>query len=215
LDYLKDIVYDPQKQSVIIAGATQTGKTTHAISLTKALAVNGFNILILDNKRKFTSLDPSKVIHTIQDVTGNGLQILQPHRYASPSMMQQFFEDLAWQCYIHHDIIFVIDELHSWFRDERTHIPSFELFCRECHNQDSSFIGIFQSPIEVPAYVFRNARHIFMLHLDLIQDIESMGKVVGREEVKLFSKGDISEYEGLYKERGQRAVKLFKVVKSN
>lgn len=213
MEYLKEFNYDPEKQSIIIAGATQTGKTTDAISRCKMLARNGFNVLILDNKRRFTSVDPISVIHTIQDVKGKGLQILQPHRFSSPEAMHQFFEDLAWQCYILRDIVFVVDELHSWFKDKRTHIPSFELFCRECHNQNSSYIGIFQSPSEVPNYVMRNAHHKFMLYLDLEQDIETMRKVIGKE-AKLFIDGDIAEYEGLYKERGQK-VKLFKVTKSD
>lgn len=213
MEYLKEFNYDPQTQSIIIAGATQTGKTTEAITKCKMLGINGFNVLILDNKRRFTSVDPTKVIHTISDVTGQGLQILQPHTFSSPEQMHQFFNDLAWVCYAYKNLVFVIDELHSWFRDKRTHIPSFELFCRECHNQKSSFIGIFQSPSEVPAYVMRNSYHRFMLFLDLDQDIETMKKIMGKE-VKEFLLGNIPEYEGLYKERG-KAVKLFKVIKSD
>jgi len=213
MEYLTKLDYDPKTQSMIMAGSTQEGKTTHAISYSKMLAVNGFNILILDKKRKFTSLDPSKVIHTISDITGKGLQILQPHRFSSPEQMHQFFEDLAWVCYSYTNLIFVIDELHSWFRDKRTHIPSFELFCRECHNQNSSFIAIFQSPSEVPTYVMRNSHHRFVLYLDLDQDVDTMKKVIGKE-MKLFAESKIVKYEGLYKEKG-KPVKLFKVIKSD
>ena len=213
MEYLTEFNYNPKKQSLIFAGATQTGKTTDVISKCKMLSVHGFNLLILDKKRKFTKLDPTRVIHTISDVTGKGLQILQPHQFSSPQQMFQFFEDLAWVCYSYHNLIYVIDELHSWFRDTRTHIPSFEMFCRECHNQDSSYIAIFQSPSEVPSYVMRNSHHRFVLFLDLDQDIETMRKVIGKE-MKEFGLGNIPEYEGLYKERG-KPVKLFKVVKSN
>lgn len=212
MDYLTNFNYDPKKQSLILAGATQTGKTTQALTFSKMLSYNGFNILILDNKRKFTSLDPLKVIHTSSEITGNGLQILQPHKFVSPSQMHTFFEDLAWICYSYPNFIWVIDELHSWFRDKRTHIPSFEMYCRECHNQNSSYIGIFQSPSEVPSYVMRNSTHRFMLFLDLDQDIEAMKKVMGKE-VNQFGLGNIKEFEGLYKERGQ-PVKLFKVIQS-
>ena len=177
------------------------------------LSVHGFNLLILDKKRKFTKLDPTRVIHTISDVTGKGLQILQPHQFSSPQQMFQFFEDLAWVCYSYHNLIYVIDELHSWFRDKRTPIPSFELFCLECHNQHCSFITIFQSPSEVPNYVMRNSHHRFVLYLDLDQDVETMRKVIGKE-MKLFAESKIAKYEGLYKEKG-KPVKLFKVVKSN
>lgn len=182
--------------------------------MAKMLAVQGFNVQILDHKRRYTSLDPTKVIHTISDITGQGLQILQPHTFASPEKMHQFFEDLAWVNYSYNNLNWFIDELHSWFRDKRTHIPSFELFCRECHNQDSSFVGIFQSPSEVPNYIMRNSYHRFMLYLDLEHDIDTMGKIMGRAEVKQFTQNSIPKYEGLYKERG-KAVKLFKVVKSN
>jgi len=213
MEYLTNLDYNPKKQSMILAGATQTGKTTQAITYSKMLSVNGFNVQILDNKRRFTSLDPSKVIQTIQDVTGQGLQILQPPQFTSPQQMHQFFEDLAWNNYRYHNLIWVIDELHSWFRDKRTHIPSFEMYCRECHNQNSSFMGIFQSPSEVPSYVMRNSYHRFMLFLDLDQDIETMKKIMGKE-VKEFGLGNIPEYQGLYKERG-KPVKLFKVTKSD
>jgi len=198
---------------MILAGATQTGKTTQAITYAKMLSVNNFNVQILDNKRRFTSLDPSKVIHTLQDITGQGLQILQPHKFTSPAQMHQFFEDLAWVNYSYSGLVWIVDELHSWFRDKRTHIPSFEMYCRECHNQKSSFIGIFQSPSEVPSYVMRNSYHRFMLFLDLDQDIETMKKIMGKE-VKEFGLGNIPKYEGLYKERG-KPVKLFKVTKSD
>ena len=209
MEYLKEFNYNPKKQSLILAGATQTGKTTEAISISKMLSYNGFNVLILDNKRKFTKLDPMKIIRTIPDITGQGLQILQPHKFVNPPQMHQFFEDLSWSAYSYPNLIWVIDELHSWFRDKRTHIPSFEMYCRECHNQDSSYIGIFQSPSEVPSYVMRNSTHRFMLFLDLDQDIESMKKVMGKE-VHQFGLGNIKEFEGLYKERGL-PVKLFKV----
>jgi hypothetical protein len=214
MDYLNNWKYDPRKESIIIVGADQTGKTTHAKSIGKMLSVQGFNVQILDHKRRFTSLDPSAVIHTLQDITGQGLQILQPHTFSSPEAMHQFFEDLAWTNYRYHNLNWIIDELHSWFRDKRTHIPSFELFSRECHNQDSSFIGIFQSPSEVPNYILRNSYHRFMLYLDLEQDIDTMGKIMGRAEVKEFALNNIKKYEGLYKERGNK-VKLFKVVKSD
>lgn len=213
MEYLTEFNYDPQRQSIIESGATQTGKTTDVMSKCKMLAVNGFNVLILDKKRRFTKLDPTKVIHTISDVTGKGLQILQPYQFSSPSQMHQFFEDLAWVAYSYHNLVFVIDELHSWFRDKRTHIPSFEMYCRECHNQNSSYIAIFQTPSEVPWYVMRNSHHRFMLYLDLEPDIEIMRKIMGKE-VKLFAEDQIPEYQGLYKERGQ-PVKLFKVVKSD
>lgn len=175
--------------------------------------MGNYNLIVLDNKRRFTSLDPSCVIHTISEITGKGLQILQPNKFVNPQQMHQFFEDLAWVCYSYHDLIFVIDELHSWFRDKRTHIPSFEMFCRECHNQNSSYIGIFQSPSDIPNYVMRNSHHRFVLYLDLDQDVDSMKKVIGKE-VKLFAENKIPKYEGLYKEKGKE-VKLFKVVKSD
>ena len=213
MEYLKQFDFNPLKESVILAGADQTGKTTHAITLCKILEQGSHNILILDHKRRFTSLDPSKVIHTLSDITGNGLQILQPYTFASPEKMHQFFNDLAWICYGYNHLIFVIDELHSWFRDKRTHIPSFELFCRECHNQNNSFIGIFQSPSEVPSYVMRNSYHRFMLFLDLEQDIETMRKIMGKEVLQ-FPEGKIPQYSGLYKERA-KPVKLFKVIKSD
>lgn len=213
MEYLKEFNYNPQKQSIIITGADQTGKTTEAITKCKILAQNGFNVLILDHKRRFTSLDPFKVIHNVSDVTGKGLQILQPHTFTSPEQMRQFFNDLSWVAYTYKNLVYVIDELHSWFKDIRTHVTSFELFCRECHNQNSSYIGIFQSPSEVPHYVMRNSYHRFMLYLDMDHDIETMKKVMGKE-AKLFTTNEIPKYHGLYKERGH-PVLLFKVAKSD
>ncbi len=213
MDQLTQLDYDPKTQSMIFAGATQTGKTTQAITYCKMLAVKGYNVLILDKKRRFTSLDPNAVIHTITEVTGKGLQILQPNQFTSPQQMFQFFEDLSWVAYSYDHLVFVVDELHSWFKDKRTHIPSFEMLCRECHNQKSSFIAIFQSPSEIPNYVMRNAHHRFVLYLDLDQDIDAMKRVVGKE-MRLFAENEIPQYTGLYKEKG-KAVKLFTVVKSD
>lgn len=213
MEYLKVFDYKPKKQSLILVGADQTGKTTQAITFCKLLEQGGYNNLILDHKFRYTSLDPTKVIHNLSDITGKGLQILQPHTFTSPDHMSQYFEDVSWIAHSHHKLVFTVDELHSWFADKRTHIRSFELFCRECHNQDNSFIGIFQSPSEVPNYVLRNSYHRFMLYLDLEQDLDAMKKIMGKE-VKLFAENQIPQYEGLYKERSQ-PLKKFKVIKSD
>lgn len=211
MEYLKTLDYNPLRQSVSLIGATQTGKTTHAISMCKMLQVNGFNILILDNKRRFTSLDPNAVIHTLSDIRGQGLEILQPMTFSNPNQMLQFFSDLSYVMYRLHNQIFVVDELHSWFKDPRSHVMGFEMYCRECHNQNSSFIAIFQAPSEVPKYVLRNSHHRFLLHLDIDKDIDFMKSYIGKEAID-FSKGEIKQYEGIYKEQG-KPCKLFKVVK--
>ena len=211
MEYLKNWNYNPLRQSVVLVGATQTGKTTHTISLCKLLEMGEFNILIYDRKRRFTSLDPNAVIHTLSDIRGKGLEILQPLTFTSPNQMKQFFNDLSWVLYRMHNQIFVIDELHSEFPDPRTHIQGFEMYCRECHNQNSSYIAIFQAPSEVPKYVLRNSRHRFLLHLDMDKDVDFMKSYIGKEATK-FSEGEINEYEGIYKEQG-KPCKLFKVVK--
>ena len=75
LEYLTSPTYDPEKQSLSIMGETQSGKTTHAVSIVSMLASAGFNVIVLDNKRKFTKINPTKVIHTMQDIRGKGLEI--------------------------------------------------------------------------------------------------------------------------------------------
>lgn len=211
IPWLEKPRYDPLHQSMSVFGASQHGKTTYVIGIATMLRAAGFNVLILDKKRRFTQLDPHKVINHLQDVTGKGLQILQPLRFTSVQQIHTFFSDLCFLAYSLKNIVFIVDELHSWFKDIRTHVSSMELFCRECHNDNSSFIAIFQSPAEVPKYILRNSHHRFCLYLDGQYDIDKVRGLIG-PEVELFSYGVIPKYHGFYKEQGQ-PIKKFKVEK--
>lgn len=212
-EFLEKLRYNPKRQSISIIGATQTGKTTHAISISSMLANNNRNILILDNKRKFTGLNPSRVIHTLSDIRGQGLEILQPYKFDSPVQMQQFFVDLCYVMYSMKNQIFVMDELQSWFRNKWVSIPSLELFAHECHNQNCSFIAIFQAPSEVPNYILRNSEHRFCLFLDLPTDIDYIKRFMGKEVLEFMTDSYLREnYIGFYKQQGQ-LTKKFRVVK--
>lgn len=213
-DYLDKLRYDPKTESMSMIGASQTGKTTHAITISKMLGDNDYNVIILDKKWKFTAVDPSKVIHTLSDIRPKGLQILQPYKFDSPQQMHQFFLDFCWVAYSLWNVIIVIDELHSWFKNKWVSIPSLELYARECHNQKSSFIAIFQAPSEVPNYILRNSEHRFCLYLDLPTDIDYMKRFIGKEVNEFLTSTEMRDnYEGFYKKQGQ-PIKKFSVVKS-
>ena len=206
--------YNPKKESVVIMGDTQTGKTEHGITHTKSLASARYNILVLDLNRKFTKISPELVIHNLNEITGVGLQILQPHAFSSLSLMNQFFEDtchIARKLMLRGNFIFVVDELQEWFNDQRSHIKPFELYCRTCHNHNSSYVSIFQSPSEIPKYVIRNAVHRFCLYVDLVGDVDYLKKLIGKE-VTLFASNHYERFEGIYKKTGE-AVQTFKVVR--
>lgn len=208
---LTNFNYDPKTESIAIVGASQHGKSEHAILLSKILIHGGFNVLILDPNRRFTSLNPNAVIHTLSDIKMEGLQILQPYPFETLEQTHQFFVDLCLQMHRLNNVVFVIDELHNWFKNKWQSINALELFMRNCHNQNSSYIAIFQAPSEVPNYVLRNARHRFCLYLDLPTDIDYMKKFVGKE-VNGFVENTVPRFTGFYKQQGEPLL-LFKVKK--
>ena len=204
--------YDPHVQSVAIIGASQHGKTEHAKWVVKILRSGNHNVLILDPNFKFTALAPRAIIKNLNEVTGQGLQILQPHQHKSIPAMHQFFADLCSLMHSKKNIVFVIDELHNWFATKQTPVNEMELFCRNCHNNRSSYVAIFQAPAEIPNYILRNAEHRFCLYLDLPTDIDYMVKFIGKV-VTQFPKGEIPKYSGIYKRQGEKP-EMFEVQKS-
>ena len=199
---------------MVIMGDTQSGKTEHGITHTKILSDIGYDVLALDLNRKFTKIDPTKVIRTIQDITGKGLQILQPHSFTNPDLMGQFFSDVCYvaQSYMRKgNFVFVVDELQEWFDNQWKSVQPFETYVRTCHNHNSSFIAIFQSPSEIPKYVLRNAVHKFCLYVDLPGDVIYLSKLLSKE-VSGFSENKYPKYTGIYKRAGE-PLQTFKVVK--
>lgn len=208
------INHNPKKESMVMMGDTQTGKTEHGITHTKIISQLKYDVLVLDLNRKFTKIDPSKVIHNLSDITGKGLEILQPIRFTTPDAMGQFFSDL---CYIAQsrmltgNFVFVVDELQEWFDNQWTQVKAYETYVRTCHNHCSSFIAIFQSASEIPKYVLRNAVHKFCLYIDAPGDVTYLSKLISKE-VQDFSLGKFPKYTGIYKRSGE-PTQRFRVVK--
>ena len=203
--------YDPRTQSVAIIGASQHGKTEHAKTIVKILRSGNHNVLILDPNCKFTSLAPQAIIKNLNEITGIGLQILQPYPANTIQAMHQFFKDLCSLVRTFNPLVFIIDELHNWFPTKQTPINELELLTRNCHNFKSSYVAIFQAPAEIPNYILRNAEHRFCLYLDLPTDIDYMKKFIGAA-VEKFPKGEIPKYKGIYKRQGEEP-QIFEVVK--
>ena len=202
--YTTNIKHNPKKESMVIMGDTQSGKTEHGITHTKIISDIGYDILVLDLNRKFTKIDPSKVIRTLSDITGKGLEILQPYPFTNTDLMGQFFSDVSYIAQHHMrkgNFVFIVDELQEWFDNQWKSIKPYETYVRTCHNHNSSFIAIFQSPSEIPKYVLRNAVHKFCLYVDSPGDVFYLSKLLSKD-VNGFSEGKYEKYEGIYKRSG-------------
>lgn len=199
--------YNPLKESIILTGETQTGKTEYAIKLATMLANNNYNVIINDVHRKFTKIDPMAVKRNLYDIKGKGLEIIQPSEFTL-----SWFNDLCALVYSFENQIFIIDELHNVCSKQSTKsVKNLELFCRNCHNRHadknpefgSSYIAIFQRPAEVPNFVLGNSTHRFCCWFDLPSDIKFMEKWVG-VDVNKFATGEIKieDYKAIYKMKG-------------
>ena len=195
---------NPNNESAVLIGASQSGKTTYAKQLIKILRHAKHNVIILDPHFKFTALAPQAVVRNLNQLTGEGLQILQPFEFTNVNAEHEFFKRL-----LHHaralstlvNFVLVIDELHNWFKTKQSNVAELEWWCRNCHNRQCSYLGIFQAPSEVPNYIVRNAAHRFILYLDLPTDQDYMKKFIGKE-IYQFSKGEIPQFMGIYKKQG-------------
>ena len=209
-----DFKYNPKKESVLIVGETQSGKSEWTKTLCHINAYSGYNVLVLDRNWIFAQLNPDKVIHTISDVTGKGLQILQPPTIRTSADKHAFFNNF---CYVAQsfskqgNFILVIDELQDWIEHINKKVDGLDTYIHTCHNYNSSYILNFQSPSEVPKYVFSNAIHKFCLYMDTPTNVKFMRNYVGKM-MDGFASGEFEKYEGFYKQSGQPAEK-FKVVK--
>ena len=213
----KDFVnfeYNPKKESVLVVGETQSGKTEWTITLSHINAFSGYDVLIIDRNWKFTKLNPDKVIHTISDIKGKGLQILQPNTIKTGAQKHEFINNV---CYIaqgfskNGNFILVIDELQDWIEHFNKKVDGLDTYIHTCHNYNSSYIVNFQSPSEIPKYVFSNAVHKFCLYMDTPTNVKFMKSYVGKM-MDGFSNGDFAKYEGFYKKSGLPPEK-FRVIK--
>ncbi len=199
--------YNPLKESIIVAGETQTGKTEFTKKLALMLVQNNYNVIVEDFHRKFTECDPMAVKRNLYDIKGKGLEILQPYEFTL-----KYFNDLCAMVYSMYNVIFIIDELHNFCKKQSTKsVSNLDLYCRNCHNRGtdinpkygSSYIAIFQRPAEIPNFVLGNSTHRFCCWFDLPSDIKFMEKWVGTE-VRKFASGEIQidDWKAIYKKKG-------------
>ncbi len=210
----KNFKYNPKKESIVIAGETQSGKSEWTKTLAHINAFSGYNVLVVDRNWIFTNLNPEKVIHTISDIKGKGLQILQPQTIRTGKEKHDYINNV---CYVAQsfskkgNFILIIDELQDWIEHFNKKVDGLDTYIHTCHNYNSSYIVNFQSPSEIPKYVFSNAIHKFCLYMDTPNNVKFMKNYVGNM-MDGFSNGTFAKYEGFYKQSGQ-APEKFKVVK--
>ena len=198
-----DIKWNPLLENTSIIGTNQTGKTTLARALVQFFRLN-FNIIVYDPhghqnpKRGFTQVAPECVKHSIFDIRGQGLEIIQPLEDS-----KKFFDSLCLKVYSLRNLIFIMDELHNNASKYRTE-KNLDLLARNCNNRQIGYIAIFQRPAEIPNYILSTSTHRFFFFLDLPNDREYIEKwtgITGTETLKI--------REGIYRKRGSVESKRF------
>lgn len=190
--------YNPYKENIAIIGAAQSGKTTFGKKIASMLKSNGFNIIIFDEHRKFTDLEPFAVKRTLSEIRGIGIEIIQPFE-----VTKQFFADLCSVVYSFRNVVFICDELHNYV-SKHSAPYTLDLLARNCNNRNVGYVAIFQAPSEVPSYIVRNPHHKFIFYLDLPTDIKYVKKWVS-SDVEKFVTGEIPKYHAIYKKQGEKA----------
>ena len=214
MNFFKDFKYNPKKESIIVVGETQSGKSEWCKTIAQILAFSGYDILIIDRNWIYGNLDPMRVIHYVTEITGKGLQILQPLELHTARSKHDWINQA---CYVaqsfskNGNFILMIDELQDWIEHFNKKLDGLDTYVHTCHNYNSSFIFNFQSPSEVPKYVFSNAIHKFCLYMDTPNNVKFMKNYVGKM-VEGFVRGEFEKYEGFYKVSATPPQK-FKVVK--
>lgn len=196
--------WNPLKENSIITGASQKGKTHLGRSLAKLLWLKGYNVIVVDVHRKFTKIDPFSIKRNTYDITGKGLEILQPFEFT-----KEWFENLCLQIYSMRNVVFMIDELQN-FTDTYVIRGPLKILTENCNNRNIGYMAIFQRPAEIPKFVLNNSTHRFCFYFDLPTDIAYMKKWIG-PEVEKFLAEDWPEYYGLYKRQGKKGAEMFKV----
>lgn len=198
--------WNPLKQSSAILGYTQGGKTNLAVYLCWLLGSSGYNLKIADPNEKFSILNPQFVIHSLDELKPQGIQILQ-----TDSWTEKLFDSFIAKIFSYKNqrVVAVADEVHNYEKKYRT-TPNFELFTRNCHNRNIGYIFIVQRPQETATMAFSNATHRFCFKMDYPSDIELMRQWIGEDYVHYMNE-DLPAHTGIYKRFGERGTELFKV----
>ena len=199
---------NPLKESSAIIGYTQTGKTNLAVYLCWVYGNRGYNLKIADPNEKFGILNPAFVVHSLDEIVPQGIQILQTDLWTD-----KLFDALTAKVFSfkNQNVVYVADEVHNWEKKYRT-TPNFELFTRNCHNRNIGYIFIVQRPQETATMAFSNAVHRYAFKMDYPSDIELMRKWIGEDYVD-YMNTDYPAHTGIYKKFGSVGTEIFKVRK--
>lgn len=200
--------WNPCKQSTTIVGYTQTGKTNLAVFLCWLLGVEGYNLKIADPNEKFGILNPSFVVHSLDEIKPEGIQILQTDLWT-----KELFDELCKKVFSYRNnrTVFVCDELHTFAKKYHTE-ENFDLFCRNCHNRNIGYIFITQRPQETATMAFSNSTHRFAFKMDYPSDVEMMRQWIGEDYVS-YMNTEYQPHTGIYKRFGNNGTEIFKVRK--
>lgn len=201
-----ELDYKPYRENVIVVGANQTRKTTFAKRvLIPMLVQSGHNVIAFDFQHNFTrepyGLNPYNVKKYIQDLKGEGLEILQLEDNSD-----LMFNNLIEKVNSMMNVVILIDELHN-FVTKYTAPKSLMFLLRNCNNpsHNTGYIALFQRPAEVISAVGSNSTHRYCFLLDLPTDVDYVQKWFG-QEVERFKTEDTAEGEYCYKRRGRKGV---------
>jgi len=206
MQYVPPVIkINPLWENISIMGTNQTGKTTLARELVRRWRLQ-FNIAVYDPhgyenlERGFTQIAPECVKHTNLEITGKGLEIIQPHIDS-----KKFFDGFCNKVMTLRNLITFMDELHNNASKHRTE-KSLDLLARNCNNRNIGYVAIFQRPAEIPNYILANSTHRFFFFMDLVSDrkfIENWTGVTGLDT--------LNQLEYFYQRRGSQNILRLRV----
>lgn len=194
--------YVPLKENVSIVGLAQSGKTNLACFIAMNLIKSGHNVIIEDNRNRFTRLNPLCVKNSFDRLGTQNLEILQLR------WTNEVFETLCGKVMSLHEEVFIMDELHNFCSKNRAE-TNLAMLVRNCNNENIGYIAIFQRPQEVPSMVLSNSHHIYAFPLELPSDIDYMCTWLG-DDFRKFNESEIPKYTCLHKTQGIRGTDFVK-----
>lgn len=200
--------WNPLKENTAVLGYNQTGKTNLSVFLCWLLGSQGYNLKILDFAEKFGVLNPQFVVHSLDQIKPDGIQILQSDTWTRSLFNEAFKKIFELK---NKNVVLVVDELHNWVSKYRTE-EHYDIFVRNCNNRNIGYLFIAQRPQEIPTNAVTNATHRFAFKYDNPSDVKLLSDWYG-QEYQEYVNTDYPEYTGIYKHRGINGIETFKVRK--
>lgn len=199
--------YSPYDEDIVIVGGKSKGKTFKAKWILSQ--ISRLPYLIYDYNNLFSNF--GSIIHNVNEIRYDQI-IYQGDKTLAGfiSVCDKLFAEA--QKGILSDMVFVVDELHQYYRNKQTVIQSFEQIVMTARNYGVSGIYISTRPATIPNNVLSNASHCFAFGLSNFNDIVWLKDYIGEKawlliprdkRKKLQSEKELTKHSCIYRNQNE------------